>query len=181
MKGYLVMIRVGVGKPKLKFIEAHNDMSHYFPSRWETNDYFLMSLNDYMEKKEFDSFDMNGISKVEADKVAKMMENPSDIKFEFNMIEHPYSYRMQQLIKKSGGMLWQFNAVHPNMEDWVRQVVVLGENKLQRWSWYDAHVKLPYLKKLARVLNYMNRYKAQKEIDEWEEFLKNMHKEKKNG
>lgn len=181
------MIRVGIGKPRLTFVPGHNDMSHYFPSHWEVNDYFYMSLDDYMQKRAFDKFDMNP-KDLDPKDVQGMVEKVNSGK----KIDHveamlnpamAYAYRMQQMIdmNPNKSLLWAFNAINKNLDGWVRQVVVLGENRLARWTWHDAYVKLPYLKAKARMLNYLNRGKAKKEWDDWQKFLDNMHKEKKNG
>jgi hypothetical protein len=152
-------------------------MSHYFPSEWGVSDYFIMSVDEYMDKKEFTSFDMKGISKTEAAAIAKIDFKDTD--FIANMLDHPHTYYMGQLIKKSGGLLWQFNAYDKTLEHRVRNVVVLGGDSLVRWSWIDISIKLPVYKFLAKTLNKLRRHKVEKEYREWEKFLHDMHKEKK--
>ena len=134
------MIRVGRGKPSISFIPGHNDMSHYFPGEWVTNDYFIMNIDEYMSKKEFDSFDMSPkhLSDEDMKEVVEYMKNRNTpLKFEECLLSagKMYIYNMQRLINKAGGStLWQFNAIDPQMKGWVRQCIGLGENVLTRWS-----------------------------------------------
>ena len=161
-------------------------MSHYFPGHWEVTDYFYMSLNDYMEKKAFENFDMNPehLEKEDVLSMVERMKSGEKIRIEECMANPAmaYAYRMQEMIKKAGGtLLWQFNAVDSKLEGYIRQVVCLGEKSLVRWSWYDAHVRLPLLRRKARLLNYLRRHKAQKEWDDWQKYLDELHNKRKQN
>lgn len=163
------MLRVGIGKPKLHYVQGHNDMSHYFPSCWETTDYFFMSLTDYMEKREFDEFNMDpNLSKAELDLIGKKLEG----KEELTLLDSPWTYRMSKLIEKAHGQtVWEFNSPNKDLTDYIRNVVVLGEDQLRLWSWYDAKIKFPILRIVCYILNKLNSFKARKEWKEWEKYV----------
>lgn len=166
------MIRVGIGKPSIRFIPAWNDMGSFFPSEYDVNDWFIMSTSEYMEKTEYERFNMNGMSKHEADLVAKMMGTPDSM--EFNPFDHPHSCEMQRLIKKAGGLLWPFNAYNKNLDGYIRQIAVMGEHRLTQWSWYDCYVKLPILNLMKDLLNKTLVHRRAKELAEWREFHGNV-------
>lgn len=162
------MIRVANGKPKLFFVKAHNDMGHFTQSHYATSDYFLMGLMEYMEKKEFDSFNMKpDLSKDEIEKILEKIKNNEEI----HWLESFWGHEMNRLIKKAGSQLWQFNAVNSSLSGYVRQVVCLGENQLTRWSFIDAHIKLPVFKFLASVMNRLRLNKVRTELNNWNDFL----------
>ena len=168
------MIRVGNRKPTLSFVPAHNDMSHFTPSHYITNDYCYMGLMDYMEKKQFDSFDMKRI------KVEEEALKSGDIGLIIaNEMGTTAGQEMKRLIDKAYGQLWQFNAVSSDLSGYVRQVVCLGENKLIHWTWFDANVKLPILKIKARFLNLLLASQVKKELIEWDKFLSSIYKKAK--
>lgn len=163
------MIYVGLGKPRLHLNPASNDMSHFFPSSWSTPDYFIMSADEYMAKREFDKFNMKGASTREIDLVAAAMEK-EPLDFTPNMFDHPWTYRMSQLIKISGGTLWQFNAIGKDLEDYCRQVVILGGDNLKQWSWTDRNVRYPLYTFAAKILNRLRYRTVKKELVEWGKF-----------
>jgi len=174
------MIRVSMsGKPHIKFNKSSNDMSHFFPSEFSVSYYFYMSMNDYMEKTEFENFDMKpNLSKEEVKKMTTRALNKEDIKIE-EAIFSPginYLYNMQRLIKKSGGQIWQFNVVNKDLDGWIRQTCVLGQKSIIRWTWIDVYIKLPILNFLCRIANKFLYFKRGKEIKEWDEFLDGIHK-----
>lgn len=160
------MIRVGKGKPQLRFVEGHNDMSHYFPSSWEVNNYFYMDVSDYIAKKEFEDFDMC-VPLEEGIKASKAVLAGEEL----TQFEHPWAYRMKKLIEKAHGQIWQFNAVDSSLSGRIRQVVILGQKTLVPWTWHDAYVILPTLKATARVLNALRSGKVEQEIKQWETFV----------
>ncbi len=167
------MIRVGDQKPKLFFVPAHNDMSHFTPSHYATNDFYYMSLMEYMEKLQFDQFDMNpNLPKSEIDLILKTIREGN----EFDSFMNPWAYEMNRLIKRANGQVWQFNTVSSDLTDYVRQIVILGEKRMKRWSFFDAHVVLPVLKFTAKVLNGLRKSKTEKEWANWQVFLNKVHK-----
>ena len=168
------MIRVGYQKPTLTFVAAHNDMSHFTPSHYTTNDYFYMGLMDYMEKKQFDSFDMKRIAIEE--EALKSGDLGAILASAMGTLA---GQEMKRLIDKAHGQLWQFNAVSSDLTGYVRQVVALGENQLTTWTWFDANVKIPYLKLKARALNFLMADQVEREWLEWNKFLDKVYKKAK--
>jgi hypothetical protein len=138
------------------------------PSHYTTNDFFYMSLMEYVEKREFDTFNMKpDLSKEQVEEILKKTRNGE----EFTPWENPWAYEMNRLIKKAHGQVWQFNAVSKDLDGYVRQVVCLGENKMRRWSWFDAFVVLPVLEATAKLLNKLRSHKVAKELEDWQKFL----------
>lgn len=171
------MVRVGIGKPRLAFVPGHNDMSHYIPSHWTTNDFFFMQPYDYLEKRAFDIFNMKPeISPDEIDRITAKIRSGETIEWH----ESPWAYEMNRLIKLAGGhQLWQFNVVSKDLESFQRQVIVLGGNDLCQWTFFDAYIKLPILKLSCKILNRLNKRRADREWREWQAFLDSL-KEKGN-
>ncbi len=160
------MIRVGTnGKPKLTLNKAYNDMGSFSPSNYTVNDYFYMSLEEYMEKLEFETFDISRVS-IEKEK-AESGELYS------LLVTHGLtaSHQADRLISKAGGQIWQFNAVNKNLDGYIRSFVMLGEKQMVRWSWFDAYVKLPALKVVANVLNVLIKSRVKRELTNWQNFL----------
>jgi len=182
------VIRVGKLKPKLIFSPACNDMGHFYPSEYNVSEYFWMELYDFVEKNHFGSFNMNpNLSKEQMEdmlaRYTRRVKNPNAVENDIDetalRLINPWEYQLRYWIKKAGGsMLWQFNAVNKDTTDYVRQIVVLGESSLVRWTWFDAHVKYPALKLVARILNFLRTFKTQKEIDEWNSYLKTFREKK---
>ncbi len=165
------MIRVGTGKLKMRFVESHNDMGHFFPSEYVVNDWFWMGLDDYIEKSEFSNFDMT-MPKAEMDLILE--ELGADIaptKFDPNPRSHPRAYRMKQLLQKSKQLVWEFNVPNNKLDGYLRCVVVLGEPGLCTWSGFDCFVKLPILRKFCILANWTNRWRVIREWKEWHDFL----------
>jgi len=170
------MIRVGHGKPRLIFIEAHNDMSHFTPSHYVVNDYHYMTVPEYIDKKEFSSFNMKpNLSKEEINNIVSRTVPSIKTSLEEDIINslmmHPWEAQIKRLINKSKGMLWQYDAVNMEMNGYVRNVVALGSNSLQRWSFHDAYIVYPALMSIANTLNKLRKYKTDKEWADWETFL----------
>ncbi len=166
------MIRVSNHKPKLYFVPAHNDMGHFYPSYYDTSDFYYMELYDYLEKKEFNAFDMKrNLTKEEVLAIANGLDY-SDLG---TTLAYPWACEMNRLIKRADGQLWQFNAVSSDLNNRIRCVIVLGGNELCRWSLFDANVKLPILKMAALFLNSLRGIKNRKEIANWEKFYIKMH------
>lgn len=170
------MIRVGNQKPKLYFVPAHNDMSHFIPSHYATNDFYYMGLMEYIEKREFDTFNMKpNISSAEMYAILKASREGQEISY----FESPWASQMYRLIKKAHGQVWQFNAVSSDLTGYVRQVVCLGEKQMTQWTWFDANVKLPILKFTASILNRLRKQKTDKEWADWQVFLNSIHNKAK--
>ena len=177
------MLKVGRSKPKLAFSPASNDMSHFFPSHYYVNDYFIMELYDFIEKKSFDSFNMKpDFSKEQIKEILERIQNP---KTQFDdiacQITNPWEFQLRSLIKKSGGyQIWQFNAVNKNMTDYVRQIVVLGDSTLLQWNWIDVNIKFPVLRLVVNILNFFRIRKVRKEIATWDAFVKSVRSKNEN-
>lgn len=176
------MIKVSFSKPKLIFIPASNDMSHFSPSHYTTSDYFLMELIEFMEKKEFGSFNMKPrLTEEQMGEMLARAKNPEPLSQEQETVlwlTNPWEVEFRRLIKQSGSIMWQFNAVNKDMSGYVRQIVILGETKFYAWSWFDCYVKRPIFSVTVRLLNKLRFRKVKKEIQEWDNFLNNMRKEK---
>lgn len=167
------MIKVSDGKPRLHFSPASNDMSHFFPSQWIVPSYFLMTLSDYLQKLEFDTFDMNpNLPKEEVEAVLRATREGKIVDF----IVSPWAYQMNQLIKKAGNsQMWQFNAISADETHFVRHAIALGGNRLYRLSTLEVYVKLPVLRTVARLLNFARRGKVKEECRRWEARLKEIY------
>jgi hypothetical protein len=124
-----------------------------------------------MEKLEFDTFDMKN-----PDIEKKALEAGDLGAIMANVMGTSWGQQMDRLIKKAGGQLWQFNAVSSDLTGYVRQVVCLGERKMQRWTWVDAHIKLPILKFTANLLNRLRKSKTDKEWADWQAYLDKVYK-----
>lgn len=171
------MIRAGLGKPRLRFVPAHNDMSHFTPGHWTTNWYFIMPVDQYIEKYTFSHFDMtppiSQFHKLERQAVLEKLYNGEEITY----LDSPWAYRMQSLIKKSGGtQIWQFDAISPYLNGYVRGIVCLGAKELTQWSLFDVYVKLPILELTANLLNFLRKPIMAKENAAWDEYLKEVYK-----
>lgn len=166
------MIRLSYSKPKLTLTPSHNDMGSFTPGHWSVNDYYYLGLTEYMEKLEFDQFDLEqvGIQK-------KELESGNLNAIIMNAVGSIAHLRMDKLIKKAGGQLWQFNAVSSDLTRYVRQIVALGDNRLTRWTWVDAYIKLPILQFTATILNKLIAHRARKQIRAWSEFLEKLRKQ----
>ena len=53
--------------------------------------------------------------------------------------------------------LWEFNALAPNKDDYIRMVAVFGEHYLVEWSDFDVYVKYPILQLICKIKNYYAR------------------------
>ena len=159
------MIRVG-NKPQLYFVESHNDMSHFSPSHWAVTDYHYMGLMDYMEKLQFDQFDM---SKLEVE--ANALKSGELNAIMASMMNNTYGQQLNRMLAKSKGQIWQYDAVSSDLKGYVRHCVVLGGNTLQVLTWTDAHVKLPLFRLAANILNKLRIFKVEKEIKAWDRFV----------
>ena len=69
------MIKVGKGKPNIKFNKISYDMGYITPAHFSCNDWFWMNLNDYMDKQEFEHFTMKDISYEERSEIIKRGTN----------------------------------------------------------------------------------------------------------
>lgn len=175
------MIKVGFSKPKLQFHHASNDMSHFFPSQYSVTDYFLMEAGDFIEKREFGSFNME--PKLTEQELAEILDRVNRGPFtpEEEMIlqfTNPWEYQMRYWIKRSGGMIWQFNAIDKNLNGYCWQIVCMGKSKLYILTWFDAYVVYPILSKIASILNYLRIQKVKNEIKSWDNYLRNLRKAK---
>lgn len=189
------MIRTASSKPKISFIPGSNDMSHYSPSTFSVTNWWWMGLEDFMAKKEFADFNLTPhLSKEEIEaairystlKINKKGLTEQEIKDKeyaqdmAEMLECPYSYRMKQLIKKSGGnLLWQYDATNKDLTGYIRQVTALGQKSMVRLSWFDCNIKLPILEVFCNLLNKTLYFKRKKEIADWDKVLDNIHKKVK--
>ena len=174
------MIRTGMGRPSVWLVPAHNDMSHFSPSEYEINDWFYMSLDDYMDKTDFERFDMNpDLPKKSVDLlIDKVINKKEDIDYSQSLFDPAirWHYQLQQHISKSKGMLWQYNVTNKTLDGWLRQCSAIGEKRLRPWSWLDCYVKLPILTFWCRMLNKTLYFKRKKEWAEWDKFLEGVHK-----
>lgn len=166
------MIRVSNSPVKLQFVEGHNDMSHYTASHWTTTDWYYMTSEDYKDKYEFEYFDMKPkLSPEQVNHLSDVMSNGGTIDPKIC----PWADVMDQLIKKAGGhLLWQYNATHKNGVDYVRQVAVLGEERIRIVTRFDCYIKLPVLQFVCNILNKARRHKVAKEYTEWDTFLESV-------
>ncbi len=145
-------------------------MSHFFPSEYEVTDWFWMNETDYLEKLEFETFDMKPMmSKSEAEDMTARMQAP-------DFVASPFGWegQLQHHIKNAGGTtIWQFNVVNKNVDGWIRQLACLGQGEtLKRWSWFDAYVKWPVLNITRRLMNHTLYFRRKREWAEWEKHLR---------
>jgi len=171
------MIRVGTGTIRILLNPASNDMSQFFPSEYVIGDWFYMGLNDYMDKTEFERFNMNPDL---PQKEVQLLIDKSKKGEEISHLESRWHHEMARLIKKAGGhLLWEYNVPNKSLDGWLRQCSALGEKRLKPWPWLDCYIKLPILQFWCRMLNKTLYFKRKKEWAEWENFLNDIHKEKK--
>jgi hypothetical protein len=117
-------------KIEIKFIPAHNDMGHLYPSYFAVSgdNWFYMELHEYMDKREFERF-----PKPPKDSELTEEEKTWAKNYKGEKIEHEqalaymllgnklgkYAYDMTKLLEQAGGKLWQFNAVNKNLDGYV--------------------------------------------------------------
>jgi len=176
------MLKIGKGRPNIQFQPASNDMGHFFPSEYTMNDWFYMSLDEYMNKTEFENFNMKDppLTKFEIDDMMRRATG-ADSDTNYPRIVSFWETDLQRLIKKAGGLLWQYNVYNKELDGWLRYTSCLGEKSLKRWSWFDCYVKFPILDRWCRLLNKTLYFKRKKEWAEWDKFLDTMHKGSANG
>ncbi len=186
------MLKVTNCKIQLSKCSSSNDMSHFFPSHYSVmgSNWYYMSPEDYMNKKEFSEFNMSpeGFTKDQTNEMVKRVMENSDPIDHVESLFNPalrYVYNMQQQIKKSGGNLtWQYNVVGGNLDSWYRQMVCLGgvkdcpDLRLRVVTPFELYVKLPILNFVCKIMNKLHHNKAIKEVREWERYLKNIHNKK---
>ena len=122
------------GKPRIQLIQAHNDMSNFTPSHFTVigSSWGWMELSDYMDKKEFEQFDMKpkpDRSVDQTEEIIKKIMAGEAIEFH-ETVGNPnmrFAYELQNHLKKSGGTLeWQYNIINPNLDGWTRRMTFLG-------------------------------------------------------
>lgn len=163
------MIYVSNKKPRLYLNPPRHYMSIFYPSSWQATDYFIMSVDEYMAKKEFNTFDlnMNDIPRSEWALVSNIINN-KPLHITPTQTEHPHAYRVAQLIKNAGGdNMWAFDGIKKDLSGYCRQMVVLGGNSLVRWNWVDRNIRYPMYRFAARVLNSLRGRVVKKEWAEW--------------
>jgi hypothetical protein len=180
-------------RPKLQYWKSHNDMGHLYPSHFSVDGttWGWMSVEDYMEKKEFQEFKVEPDESFNAEelKEIKSIVNdnlPIDIYSALGKRHLMYVHRMQQQLKKSGGnLLWQYNQINSDLTGWNRQVVALGHaNNGTDWifrqvSLYDRRIKLPVLNFVCKLLNKLLIPKQKLELRAWNRKKAKMLKELK--
>jgi len=169
------MIRVGMDKPRILFSPASNDMSYFYPSHYSVTTPFLMELYDFIEKRDFGRFNMKpDLTKEQIEDCIRRIQKNEEVDMTFLMLTNPWEYELRQWLKRSGTMVWQFNAVSIDMSGYERRAVALGDTNLRNWSWFDFYVRYPVYTAIAHTLNWLRKRKIQKEIDAWDTYLKGL-------
>lgn len=180
-------------KTKINLIKSHNDMGHLTPTSFgvSTKCWFWMSLNDYMEKKEFEKFDFDSLIKslgkeqerelCEAIRCGKTSEfidkiNGNNIFSPFTSLGH-----LKRLLERSGGyLLWQFDAANPKFDGYVRSMVAMGSNDknttLRQLSLFEAKIQIPVYSFVCKVLNKCLYFYNKKEMTDWLSFKRRVKK-----
>lgn len=146
------MIRVG-HKPKIVFIEAHNDMGHFFPSEYAVGDWFYMTDQMYVNMLSFCDLDlMKEPVKGSLDEIMGLKKT----KIEWAINLNP-----------SKSLLWQFNTPERNLKGFVRQVIVFGGPPFECISLFQAYIVFPIYRTVAKILNKILYFKRLKEWKTW--------------
>lgn len=158
------MIKISNSKPRLIFVQAHNDMSHFTPSRWEVCGGMEFLLNDDLYQKIVQFTDPS----------LKDYNGPTPGTLEA-ILESEYGSRIERTLKlnPNGTMLWQFNALstsYPKKVEYIRMMVVFGEYSFYFLTVWDK-IKVPFLTMTAKILNLLRSRKIRKEIADWNKFL----------
>lgn len=160
------MIRLGPGKPRIQFHEAHNDMSHFSNGYWEPNYYFYVTDEMYLKLLHFTDATLKEPSKKEVeDVVGKTIGE---------LMGSSFAQRMRWVMElnPSKSQIWEFDGLAPDMKGFIRCIVFLGEPSLSIWSLFEAFVVLPILNVACTFLNRARYFKNKKEWAQWEKFLR---------
>lgn len=163
------MIRISRGKPKLVFIEASNDMSHFMPSCWgvKGGDDFLVTDEMYCKLLSYTDSSLLNPPPPEGT-IEAFLSNMED--------------RIKNTLKlnPSGTQLWQFNALLPDMKTYVRQIALFGEPFIYFPTLADR-IKKPILELMAATLNRLRYFKVKKECEEWDRSLNEFYAKRKQA
>lgn len=165
------MVRVTRDRPKLVFVPASNDMSHFIPGSWGISGGgdFLVTDEMYLKLHQF------------TDPSLKIPDDPEEGlgKTLAELMGNTYADRVNRALSLNprGSMLWEFNVLAPNMTDYIRQFAVLGEPFIVFPTILDR-IKRPILQLAANILNRLRYFKVKKECAEWDKFLQEVHRER---
>ena len=163
------MIRISTGKPKLVFIEASNDMSHFFPSSWgvQGGDDFLVTDEMYLKLLTYTDPTL-------------LLPPPPEGSIESFIGSMSNKIESTLRLNPSGTQLWQFNALLPDMTTWVRQVAMFGRPFIYLPTFADG-IKKPILEFVAATLNRLRYFKVKKECEAWDKSLKEFYANRKKA
>jgi len=181
------MVNAANGKLKIKFVEAYNDMGHFFPSCYECSSYFILEREHFQKLVKFERFQFTPTFKKtldEAVEVAKgKLEDPSTQLpvLPDEIWNHPEMLESNAHIKAAGGTIWEFNGEAPT-GGYVRWHVIhrAQEPELVEWSFFDAEIKFPVYRGVVSILNFFRGWKRRAEHKKWEKWREGMLKEVKN-
>lgn len=165
------MIRVNTSKVKIVFTPGWNDMGAYFPSEYEVRgEWVYMSMVDYVQKREFERFDMK--PKLSQDEMERLKTRLLNKDFnDSSFIHGPWEAELKRMIELAGGYtVWQYNVINQTADGYVRLCSALGEPRLRRIGTLERVIKLPVFKLVCRFLNYLHRSKQIKEVTEWKKW-----------
>lgn len=145
------MLKIAQEKPGFHYMDGYG----FICNRW-----FWMSVEDYLEKKEFTEFDVEAIDwttaeREIADQYVKQGKVPDlDLNDLLVRVVYPNIVRYTRLLKMASyGRVYQFPAISHDFEGHARVCITLGGKELRRWSWLEAYVKYPLTVVICRVLN----------------------------
>lgn len=150
--------------------EAWNDMSHFTPSHYVVSEYHYVTDDQFVKFMHFTDPTLMTPDKLdEMDLLGKALQD---------IMQTSFAQRMDRAIQMNPAksQLWQYNGWSEGFKHEVRNVVCLGERHFQIWSDYDAYVRLPVLRFKRDVLNWYLRPRQDREIKEWNRWLKERHR-----
>lgn len=161
------MVRIGHKSPSVSYNPASNDMSHFSPSSYVYNGYFYVSDEQYLKFLEFTDPTLLKPQEV----------LPEDLDWNA-LLGTDHAKRIERVmnLNPNRSLLWQFNALAPNMQDYIRNIVAFGERTFVVWSDFDVYVRWPLNKLKCWFLNKTLYFQNKKEIASWNKFLNEIHK-----
>jgi hypothetical protein len=149
------MIVIGK-KPRIVYLKASNDMSHFTPSHFEVEGGFCLVSDDmFLKLKTFTDPTLNKYEEYANAVVTRGHEK------QIEYLKSVMSFNPR------GGPIWEYNALALNYKDYVRKMAILGESLDERIRWWERFLIFPFLCVGCGILNVLNFWKAAYERHQW--------------